>query len=319
MTWRSTIKAKAREYVVRHYPLGSNKSCEENLANAQELIRGAMFVRDGVEPDVCSLHFALPWSVIYFAGYHKKHGVSSSGWPHSRIFLHRNLCACRSLSRSFHTGSPQVCCLPCSNSCEYQFFTCFHTDAIFHSCELLSTSIRSQESDKTAHSSTISIPKFLCSLWVCKPKLTPIASTPQWLGRLEFAGQLLGGESSPCILIIFLDSFCNVSSMDGDNMTAGEDDFDVILDWGWRVHWLFVLFLLLCIPLMRSCEMLWIVLRVCAVWDLCAVNECNMNSQCCQASCYTVLGREVVGLDIPSKLCNSSYLAVESVVLYKSV
>ena len=62
------------------------------------------------------------------------------------------------------------------------FFTCFHTNAIFHSCKLLSTSIRSQESNKTAHSSTISIPKFLHSLWVCKPKL-------------EFAGQLLGGES----------------------------------------------------------------------------------------------------------------------------
>jgi len=33
-----------------------------------------------------------------------------------------------------------------------------------------------------------------------------------------------------CILIIFLDSFCSVSSMDGNNMTMGEDDFDVILD-----------------------------------------------------------------------------------------
>ena len=52
MTWRSTIKAKAREYVMRHYPLGGNRSCEENMANAQELIRGAMFVRDGVEADV---------------------------------------------------------------------------------------------------------------------------------------------------------------------------------------------------------------------------------------------------------------------------
>ena len=59
MTWRSTIKAKAREYVTRHYSLGSNRSCEENLANAQELIRGAMFVRDGVEPDVRPLAFSI--------------------------------------------------------------------------------------------------------------------------------------------------------------------------------------------------------------------------------------------------------------------
>ncbi|KAI6009978.1 hypothetical protein BKA83DRAFT_4133075 [Pisolithus microcarpus] len=43
MTWRSTLKAKAREYVVRHYLLGGNQPAEENLANAQELIRGAKF------------------------------------------------------------------------------------------------------------------------------------------------------------------------------------------------------------------------------------------------------------------------------------
>ncbi|KIK14955.1 hypothetical protein PISMIDRAFT_16875 [Pisolithus microcarpus 441] len=49
MTWRSTLKAKAREYVVQHYLLGSNQPAEENLANAQELIQGAKFVRDGVE------------------------------------------------------------------------------------------------------------------------------------------------------------------------------------------------------------------------------------------------------------------------------
>ncbi|KAI6014891.1 hypothetical protein BKA83DRAFT_4129617 [Pisolithus microcarpus] len=49
MTWRSTLKAKAREYVVQHYLLGGNRPAEENLANAQELIQGAKFVRDGVE------------------------------------------------------------------------------------------------------------------------------------------------------------------------------------------------------------------------------------------------------------------------------
>ena len=54
MTWRSTLKSKAREYVVRDYPLGSNQPAEQNLANAQKLIQGAMFVRDGFEEDVCS-------------------------------------------------------------------------------------------------------------------------------------------------------------------------------------------------------------------------------------------------------------------------
>ncbi|KIM61389.1 hypothetical protein SCLCIDRAFT_87285, partial [Scleroderma citrinum Foug A] len=60
MTWRSTIKAKAREYVMRHYPLGSNRSCKENLANAQELIRGATFVMDGVESNGTTRNMALP-------------------------------------------------------------------------------------------------------------------------------------------------------------------------------------------------------------------------------------------------------------------
>ncbi|KIK22800.1 hypothetical protein PISMIDRAFT_11368 [Pisolithus microcarpus 441] len=49
MTWRSTLKAKACEYVVWHYLLGGNRLAEENLANAQELIWGVKFVRDGVE------------------------------------------------------------------------------------------------------------------------------------------------------------------------------------------------------------------------------------------------------------------------------
>ena len=57
MTWQSTLKSKAREYIIRHYPLGSNRQAEENLGNVQELIRGMMFVRDGIEEDVCSPQF----------------------------------------------------------------------------------------------------------------------------------------------------------------------------------------------------------------------------------------------------------------------
>ena len=59
MTWQSTIKAKAREYVTQFYPLGSGRSPEENLANAQELVHGAMFVRDGVDDSVCPPTFVL--------------------------------------------------------------------------------------------------------------------------------------------------------------------------------------------------------------------------------------------------------------------
>lgn len=52
MSWRSTLKAKARDYVVRYYPLGGPRTPEENLASAEELLRGAQFVRDGVAEDV---------------------------------------------------------------------------------------------------------------------------------------------------------------------------------------------------------------------------------------------------------------------------
>ena len=56
MTWRSTIKNKAREYVLQHYHLGPHQSPEENLANANKLICGAAFIRDGVDDDVCPGH-----------------------------------------------------------------------------------------------------------------------------------------------------------------------------------------------------------------------------------------------------------------------
>jgi len=81
MTWQSTLKAKAREYVVRHYSLGGHQSAEVNLTNAQELVHGAMFIRDGVEEDVCSCLFALHCTELYFTGHDEEHGVSSTWWP----------------------------------------------------------------------------------------------------------------------------------------------------------------------------------------------------------------------------------------------
>ena len=68
MMWRSTLKAKAREWVTWHYPLGGNRSAKENLSHMQELVRGAMFVRDGTEEDVRSPH-SVPFSPnIYLQG-----------------------------------------------------------------------------------------------------------------------------------------------------------------------------------------------------------------------------------------------------------
>ena len=54
MTWRSTLKSKAREHVIWYYNLGGHQSPEETLADVQALVRGSAFLRDGVTEDVCS-------------------------------------------------------------------------------------------------------------------------------------------------------------------------------------------------------------------------------------------------------------------------
>ncbi|KAG6376649.1 hypothetical protein JVT61DRAFT_1637 [Boletus reticuloceps] len=51
MSWQSTLKAKAREHVIWYYSLGGSQLPEENLASAETLTRGALFVRDGITED----------------------------------------------------------------------------------------------------------------------------------------------------------------------------------------------------------------------------------------------------------------------------
>ncbi|KIM54395.1 hypothetical protein SCLCIDRAFT_137040 [Scleroderma citrinum Foug A] len=60
MTWRSTLKSKARDTVPRFYKLGNQFSSEENLAIAQDLIKGSLFVRDGVDEEGSTNNFAAP-------------------------------------------------------------------------------------------------------------------------------------------------------------------------------------------------------------------------------------------------------------------
>lgn len=52
MTWRSTLKAKARELVPRFYSLGDDQSPDTNKESADALIRGSAFTRDGVDDEV---------------------------------------------------------------------------------------------------------------------------------------------------------------------------------------------------------------------------------------------------------------------------
>ena len=54
MSWRSTLKAKAREHVLHFYSLGERFTPAENKAEAKLLIRGSAFTLDGVDDEVCA-------------------------------------------------------------------------------------------------------------------------------------------------------------------------------------------------------------------------------------------------------------------------
>ncbi|KAI5994391.1 hypothetical protein EDD15DRAFT_2366477 [Pisolithus albus] len=60
MTWRSTIKAKAREVLPRFYDVGAHCTEAENQSQSQALIKGAMFLRDGVDNEGSTNNMAHP-------------------------------------------------------------------------------------------------------------------------------------------------------------------------------------------------------------------------------------------------------------------
>ena len=53
MTWWSTVKAKAHEVLPRFYNIRAHHTEMDNQAQAQALIKGAAFLRDGVDDEVC--------------------------------------------------------------------------------------------------------------------------------------------------------------------------------------------------------------------------------------------------------------------------
>ncbi|KIM56169.1 hypothetical protein SCLCIDRAFT_133150 [Scleroderma citrinum Foug A] len=58
--WCSTLKLKARDIVPCFYKLGNQFSSDENLAITQDLIRGSLFVWDGVDEEGSTNNFAAP-------------------------------------------------------------------------------------------------------------------------------------------------------------------------------------------------------------------------------------------------------------------
>ena len=123
MTWRSTLKVKAREYVLRHYPLGGQRSAEENLSNAQALIHGAMFVRDGVNEDVCHPMLCITLYLRLFCRVQRGIWRLQLSLDLLLIFLYRTLCTMQSFSRSVCARGSKAHCVPLHNSSKKSFLS----------------------------------------------------------------------------------------------------------------------------------------------------------------------------------------------------
>ncbi|KIM54419.1 hypothetical protein SCLCIDRAFT_136915 [Scleroderma citrinum Foug A] len=167
---------------MRHYPLGSNRSCEENLANAQELIRGATFVRDGVESNGTTRNMASPaLAGLVLEFFYTGPSALASLFP--EVFA-------QEVPRS-------VVCLAA---------TAVSTTAID---EYTITGVRQ---DRPFEYNTYS--KVYMQFVGMQAKIDANSKHAMLTQKLRIHWATTG----------------HVSSVDGDNMVAGEDDFDVILD-----------------------------------------------------------------------------------------
>ncbi|KIM55800.1 hypothetical protein SCLCIDRAFT_133853, partial [Scleroderma citrinum Foug A] len=159
----------------------STKSCEENLANVQELIRGAKFLRDGVEPDGTTKNMAsqaLAGLILEF----------------------------------FYTGTSALASL---------FPEVFAQEVPKSVVCLAATALRA------------AIDKYMITgVQQDRPFEYNIYSKifTQLLGmQAKIDANSKHATMTRMLRIRWATTGC-VSSMDGDNMTVGEDDFDVILD-----------------------------------------------------------------------------------------
>ncbi|KAF9233084.1 hypothetical protein BU15DRAFT_66891 [Melanogaster broomeanus] len=60
MMWHSTLKGKAHEVVTRLYNIGKHHTVAENQAEAETLIKGAVFLRDGIDDKGSTNNMAHP-------------------------------------------------------------------------------------------------------------------------------------------------------------------------------------------------------------------------------------------------------------------
>ncbi|KAF9232778.1 hypothetical protein BU15DRAFT_80857 [Melanogaster broomeanus] len=90
MTWHSTLKGKAHEVVTWLYNIGKHHTAAENQAEAETLIKGAVFLRDGIDDEGSTnnmAHPALATLVMEFF-----YGPASLGTVFPEVFS-RELCA----------------------------------------------------------------------------------------------------------------------------------------------------------------------------------------------------------------------------------
>lgn len=67
MSWRSTIKGKARDVVTQPYDIGKHRTEEENQRKAVALIKGVRFLRDSVDDEVHCMP-AIPICLHFLQG-----------------------------------------------------------------------------------------------------------------------------------------------------------------------------------------------------------------------------------------------------------
>ena len=114
MTWRSTLKSKACDVVPRFYKLGNQFAAEENLAVAQDLIKGSSFIRDGVDEEVSQPNNNMRANLVV-TGIHEQLSGPRTVCRSYRVLLHWPFGSWPCLSRSLWTRGPQGCRLLSGN------------------------------------------------------------------------------------------------------------------------------------------------------------------------------------------------------------
>ncbi|KIK15431.1 hypothetical protein PISMIDRAFT_115186 [Pisolithus microcarpus 441] len=86
MTWQSTIKAKAHEILPWFYDIGTHFSEVENQSQSLELIKGAAFLRDGIDNKGLMNNMAHPALVALVMDFF--YAPSSIGSAFPEVFSH---------------------------------------------------------------------------------------------------------------------------------------------------------------------------------------------------------------------------------------